>query len=92
LDPTEEEAQLATGMLLCACIPALGSTTNVWQTGRILPAKAIQVNKKLLFPSVRRLIQKERQGLQLCQERCIEIHQIVARALHEDESSSPVVL
>jgi len=69
LDPTEEETQLATGMLLCACIPALGSTTNVWQTGRILPAKAIQ-------------------GLQLCQERCVEIHQIVAQALHEDESNS----
>ena len=28
------------------------------------------------------------QGLQLCQERCVEIHQIVAQALHEDESNS----
>lgn len=54
MDPTEEETQLATGMLLCACIPALGSTTNVWQTGLILPAKAVQVSYKLFSPSARR--------------------------------------
>ncbi|KAH9981176.1 mRNA transport regulator 3 [Lactifluus volemus] len=42
LDPTEEEARLATGMFLCACMPALGLTTSVWQTGRLLPPKALQ--------------------------------------------------
>ncbi|KAI0006168.1 mRNA transport regulator 3 [Russula compacta] len=42
LDPTEEETQLASGILLCACMPALGSTTSVWQMGRVLPAKAFQ--------------------------------------------------
>jgi len=68
-DPTEEETRLASGILLYACMPALGTTTSVWQTGRILPAKAFQ-------------------GLRLCQERCIETHQIMARALHEDESGS----
>ncbi|KAI0256824.1 mRNA transport regulator 3 [Lactifluus subvellereus] len=65
LDPTEEEARLASGLLLCACMPALGLTTSVWQTGRMLPAKAFQ-------------------GLQLCQERCTDIHQVAAQALHED--------
>ncbi|KAI0302164.1 mRNA transport regulator 3 [Russula brevipes] len=68
LDPTEEESRLASGMLLCACMPALGSTTSVWQTGRVLPAKAFQ-------------------SLQLCQERCIDIHKVVAEALHDDEST-----
>ncbi|KAI0283029.1 mRNA transport regulator 3 [Russula aff. rugulosa BPL654] len=42
LDPTDEETQLASGVLLCACMPALGSTTSVWQTGRIFPTKAFQ--------------------------------------------------
>ncbi|KAH9001147.1 ribosomal protein S5 domain 2-like protein [Lactarius akahatsu] len=65
LDPNEEEARLASGMLLCACMPALGVTTSVWQTGRVLPAKALL-------------------SLQLCQDRCSDIHQIVALALHED--------
>jgi hypothetical protein len=51
LDPTEEETRLASGMLLCACMPALGSTTSVWQTGRVLPAKAFQVSDNQ-FPAV----------------------------------------
>ncbi|KAI9466332.1 ribosomal protein S5 domain 2-like protein [Lactarius psammicola] len=41
LDPNEEETRLASGMLLCACMPALGVTTSVWQTGRMLPAEAL---------------------------------------------------
>ncbi|KAI0306453.1 ribosomal protein S5 domain 2-like protein [Multifurca ochricompacta] len=65
LDPNEEETQLASGILLCACMPALGVMTNVWQTGCLPLAKAFQ-------------------SLQLCQERCIDIHQIAAQALHED--------
>lgn len=35
--------------------------------------------------------EEECQGLQLCQERCVEIHQIVSQALHEDESNSEFV-
>jgi hypothetical protein len=41
---------------------------------------------------VRQLSQRERQGFQLCQERCVEVHQIAAQALHGDESSSSGVL
>ena len=44
LDPNEEEARLASGMLLCACMPALGVTTSIWQTGRVLPTKALMVS------------------------------------------------
>jgi hypothetical protein len=31
---------------------------------------------------------RKRQSLQLCQERCVEIHQTVAQALREDENES----
>lgn len=54
LDPNEEEARLASGMLLCACMPALGVTTSVWQTGRVLPAKALLVSDKRFYVLTRR--------------------------------------
>jgi exosome complex component MTR3 len=43
LDPTEEEAALGVGCLTLACMPALGTITSVWQTGRMKPAVAIEV-------------------------------------------------
>lgn len=43
LDPTEQETSLAEANLVFACIPALGVVTSVWETGRMLPAQAIQV-------------------------------------------------
>ncbi|KAI0725135.1 mRNA transport regulator 3 [Fomitopsis betulina] len=42
LDPTEQEAQSASGSLVIAGMPALGTITNVWQTGRMLPMAVIQ--------------------------------------------------
>lgn len=33
MDPTEEEAQASAGTLIHAGLPALNTTTNVWQTG-----------------------------------------------------------
>ncbi|KAI0054109.1 ribosomal protein S5 domain 2-like protein [Auriscalpium vulgare] len=62
LDPTEEEARLASGSLIFACMPALSTVTNLRQSGRMLPMDAIQ-------------------GMDMCQERCADIHQIVAQAL-----------
>ena len=44
---------MASGMLLCACMPALGSTTSVWQTGCLLPAKAFQVGDNRYPPFFR---------------------------------------
>jgi exosome complex component MTR3 len=35
LDPTASEASLARGSLTLACIPALGTVTNIWQTGKL---------------------------------------------------------
>jgi len=42
LDPTEEEAKVASGSLVLAGIPALGTITSVWQSGRITPEQAMQ--------------------------------------------------
>lgn len=35
LDPTEEETNTSDGVVVVACMPALSSITNVWQSGRI---------------------------------------------------------
>ncbi|KAI0780839.1 ribosomal protein S5 domain 2-like protein [Trametes elegans] len=42
LDPTNEEGQAASGSLVLAAMPALGTVTSVWQTGSMTPAEAIQ--------------------------------------------------
>lgn len=44
LDPTEDEARAASGSLILAGMPALGTVTNVWQAGRLTPEEAIQVS------------------------------------------------
>jgi len=49
LDPNEEEARMASGMLLYACMPALGVATSVWQTGRVLPAQALSVSERRFY-------------------------------------------
>ncbi|KXN89231.1 Exosome complex component MTR3 [Leucoagaricus sp. SymC.cos] len=43
LDPTEDEAAASQGTLILSCIPALGTITNVWQNGHILPVDAVNV-------------------------------------------------
>ncbi|KAI0928516.1 hypothetical protein AcW1_005737 [Taiwanofungus camphoratus] len=62
LDPTEDEARAASGSLILAGMPALGTVTNVWQAGRLTPEEAIQCMGK-------------------CEERCVDIHSVVAQAL-----------
>ncbi|KAH9952229.1 mRNA transport regulator 3 [Amylocystis lapponica] len=42
LDPTEEEARMASGSLILSGMPALGTITNVWQSGRLTPEETIQ--------------------------------------------------
>ncbi|KAI0647134.1 mRNA transport regulator 3 [Trametes meyenii] len=41
MDPTEEEGQVAVGSLALASMPALGTITNIWQTGSMSPDEAI---------------------------------------------------
>ncbi|KAM5531212.1 hypothetical protein V8D89_015130 [Ganoderma adspersum] len=42
LDPTEEEGKLSSGTLVLSGMPALGTITNVWQSGSMLPSDAIK--------------------------------------------------
>ena len=44
LDPTDQEAQAASGSLIVAGMPALETITNVWQSGRMSPMAIIQVS------------------------------------------------
>jgi hypothetical protein len=43
LDPTAEESRHANGTITLACMPALGTVTNVWQTGTMTSSEAMQV-------------------------------------------------
>ncbi|KZT67742.1 ribosomal protein S5 domain 2-like protein [Daedalea quercina L-15889] len=42
LDPSEQEAQASSGSLIVAGMPALGTITNVWQSGNMTPTQVIQ--------------------------------------------------
>lgn len=44
LDPTAEESARSSGALIMACIPALGTVTNIRQTGLMTTGTAEQVN------------------------------------------------
>ena len=43
LDPVEEEAQQAAGVVVLACMPALATVTSVRQVGSMLPNVAFEV-------------------------------------------------
>jgi exosome complex component MTR3 len=43
LDPTLAEAQASDGTLILSCMPALGTVTSVWQSGKMPPQTAIDV-------------------------------------------------
>ncbi|KAJ7343449.1 3' exoribonuclease family, domain 1-domain-containing protein [Mycena albidolilacea] len=64
LDPTEEEARLAKGTVVVACMPALQKITSIWQAGETKVAEALAC-------------------MDACQEKCTEIHSVVAQALLE---------
>ncbi|KIY43415.1 ribosomal protein S5 domain 2-like protein [Fistulina hepatica ATCC 64428] len=42
LDPTAREASVSNGTVILSCLPALGTITNVWQSGSLTPVQAIQ--------------------------------------------------
>lgn len=47
LDPTEEETNTSDGVVVVACMPALSSITNVWQSGRITAEVTLKVSLAL---------------------------------------------
>lgn len=68
LDPTEEEADVSSGSLVFACMPALGTVTSLWESGQMKPQEAIQVNRLRVY-IVRSLI-------------AFTVHGGVPRAMH----------
>lgn len=51
LDPTAEESRDAEGSLVMACMPALGTLTNVRQTGSMTTSMAGQASLSHLIPN-----------------------------------------
>ena len=49
LDPTEVESKIASGSTIIACMPALGTITSVWQSGRLPPEQVIKVDTHSLY-------------------------------------------
>ncbi|KAI0665180.1 mRNA transport regulator 3 [Cubamyces menziesii] len=42
MDPTEQEGHIASGSLVYAGMPALGTITNLWQSGSMTPEQAVK--------------------------------------------------
>ncbi|TFK98925.1 3' exoribonuclease family, domain 1-domain-containing protein [Pterulicium gracile] len=45
LDPTDRESRASTGSVVLACMPALGTVTSLWQSGRMKPVDVIECAK-----------------------------------------------
>ena len=43
LDPTEEEGKISSGTLILSGMPALGTITSVWQSGKMTSVEAMKV-------------------------------------------------
>ncbi|TFK76408.1 ribosomal protein S5 domain 2-like protein [Pluteus cervinus] len=67
LDPTEEDAKAADGTVVLSCIPALGTVTNIWQSGKMSIEELVKCTTE-------------------CQERCSDVHSVVAQALRDNET------
>lgn len=80
MDPTEEEGKVASGSLLLAGLPALGTITSVWQSGSMAPDEAIKVRSLSLVCWMCLTIL---QCMEACQESCEEIHTVMAQSLLE---------
>ncbi|KIL00122.1 hypothetical protein PAXRUDRAFT_822002 [Paxillus rubicundulus Ve08.2h10] len=69
LDPTEEEANASDGIVIVACMPALSSITNVWESGRLTANDALKC-------------------MEMCQDRCIDIHSVIAQSLSSNNKTA----
>jgi exosome complex component MTR3 len=89
MDPNAEESTRASGVLVMAGMPALGTVTDVRQTGTMSIAQASAVCFVLpsvcfvLWPLIACLCLglMSRQCLDLCLQQCAEIHTVVSKAL-----------
>lgn len=83
LDPTAEESSHAKGSLFMACMPAFGTVTNVHQTGIMTTATTGKVRISSSTTSPHGLKHQSHQCLDLCLQRCADIHGVMAQALLE---------
>jgi len=89
LDPTQKEMQVSKGCLVLSCMPALGTVTSVWQSGQMKPQELLQVIKHLNFPFLLKSnLTQITKCMDACQERCIDVHSIVAQALLDKAKAS----
>ena len=86
LDPTEDEEKTSSGTLILSGMPALGTITSVWQSGSMSPAQAIKV-RTLAHQSIY-ATQPVAQCIDACQERCTDIHAVIAQALLENANNT----
>lgn len=81
LDPTAQEARLSQGTLALSCMPALGIVTSLWESGQMRTEEVLAVwfftSKKCKYADL------FFECMTLCEERCTDIHSVVAQALLE---------
>jgi exosome complex component MTR3 len=82
IDPTEEESRGSNGTLVLACMPALKVVTSVWQSGQMTAQQAVEVIRAVFCVSAI-IHQRNPQCMDICEERCTDIHSVVAQALLE---------
>jgi exosome complex component MTR3 len=81
LDPTAEEARLSQGTLVLSCMPALGSVTSLWESGQMKTEEVLAVGSFTSKICIHTNLSFE--CMEICQERCTDIHSVVAQALLE---------
>jgi exosome complex component MTR3 len=81
LDPTAEEARLSQGTFVLSCMPALDSVTSLWECGQMKTEEVLAVGSFTSKIGIYANLSFE--CMNLCQERCTDIHSVVAQALLE---------
>jgi exosome complex component MTR3 len=82
LDPTAEEARLSQGTLVLSCMPALGIITSLWESGQMKTEEVLAVGSFFHLKECK-YTDLFFESMNLCHERCIDIHSVVAQALLE---------
>lgn len=68
--------------MVLSCMPALMKITSVWQTGEMKVAEVLGVGRETSFAVEKLMVIL--QCMDACQEKCTEIHSVVAQALLEN--------
>lgn len=85
LDPTEEEARAAQGTVVVSCMPALGTVTSVRLSGQMKVEEVLTVSQLFIILTFSQT--PFHQCMDACQQRCTDIHAVVAQSLIESHVS-----